>query len=427
MTTLHRIVIVGGGAGGLELVTQLGHQLGKTKKAQITLVDQNLTHIWKPSLHEIAAGSLNLHEEETNYFAHAAKHHYKFILGQFTALDSENKTISIKSTHQSKFKGESVDQIHYDTLVIAIGSNSNDFKTPGVSEHCYFIDTPKQAENFHQDLLNLYLDAQHNTTPRALKIAIVGAGATGVELAAELMQAKTELFKYGLQQIDPQQVEISIIEASKRILPALSEKTAQQTTQQLEKQGIRILTQHRVSEVTEESIYFTDGSSLSADLKVWAAGIKAPDVLQKLENFEKDHLNRLKVYATLQTLTDPDVFAFGDCAFCQPVADEPPLAPRAQVASQQASFLVKTLKKKIQNKPLPMFKFSDKGSLISLSHAQAVGELAANVHVQGAVAKSMYVSLYHLHQANIHGYVHAGILFSKGFLTKKYGPKIKLH
>ena len=89
----HHIVIIGGGAGGLELVTQLGDTLGKSNKAKITLVDQKLTHIWKPLLHEIAAGTLNPSDEETNYYAHAAKHHYEFVLGSFEQLDSHTKTI----------------------------------------------------------------------------------------------------------------------------------------------------------------------------------------------------------------------------------------------------------------------------------------------------------------------------------------------
>lgn len=91
--SLHRIVIVGGGAGGLELATQLGNTLGKHQKAQITLIDRSLSHIWKPLLHEIAAGTLNPHAEETNYFAHAKKHHYQFILGQFETIDREKKNI----------------------------------------------------------------------------------------------------------------------------------------------------------------------------------------------------------------------------------------------------------------------------------------------------------------------------------------------
>ncbi len=96
MNELHNIVIVGGGAGGLELATLLGAHLGKSAKAKITLVDQNLTHIWKPLLHEIAVGALNAHTEELNYFAHAAQHDYTFVLGRFIQLDRVNKSILLE-------------------------------------------------------------------------------------------------------------------------------------------------------------------------------------------------------------------------------------------------------------------------------------------------------------------------------------------
>jgi NADH:ubiquinone reductase (H+-translocating) len=427
MAKLHKIVIIGGGAGGLELATQLGDSLGRSQKAEIVLIDQKLTHVWKPLLHEIAAGILNPHEEEINYFTHALKHHYQFILGQFIELDRVAKQIKIISTHPSKTGQQQSSYVDYDTLVLAIGSTSNDFNTEGVKAHCHFIDNLQQADLFHQDLLNLYLDAQHAAHDRDLNIAIIGAGATGVELAAELIEAKESFAQYGLNKVDKEKVSIRLIEASPRILPALSETIASQTLQQLEQMGVQVLTNHRVAKVSESSVYFADASVLPAEIKVWAAGIKAPEVLAHLKGFEKDNINRLKVYATLQTKTDPNIFAFGDCAHCQPTADGPVLGPRAQVASQQASFLVGALKAHVKGQSLPMFKFSEKGSLVSLSQYKAVGNVMDLVNVQGIVAKAMYVSLYRIHQINIHGYTHAGVLTAKALVARKFGPKIKLH
>ena len=427
MANLHKIIIIGGGAGGLELATQLGDSLGKKQKAEIILVDQKLTHIWKPLLHEIAAGTLNPHEEEINYFAHATKHHYRFILGKFIALNAKSKQIKLQTTHHSKLDQIVHTQLDYDTLVFAIGSTSNDFNTEGVKQHCHFLDSRQQADVFHEDLLSLYLDAQHATTERELNIAIIGAGATGVELAAELVNAKENFSQYGLNKINKDKVHIHLIEASPRILPALSDNIAQATHLQLERLAIQIHTEHRVAKVDENTVHFADGSNLATDITVWAAGVKAPAVLASLEEFERDNINRLKVYNTLQTKTDPNIFAFGDCAHCQPLSDESVLGPRAQVASQQASFLVTTLKARIKNQPLPMFKFFDKGSLVSLSKSKAVGNVLGVVNVQGVLAKTMYVSLYRIHQAHIHGYTYTGILTAKDLITRKLAPKLKLH
>lgn len=428
MSKLHHIVIIGGGAGGLELVTQLGDTLGKSKKAKITLIDQNLTHIWKPLLHEIAAGTMNPNDEETNYYGHSAKHHYEFILGRLDRLDNTQKTLYLSKTQNSKY-GHAPEhfELNYDTLILAVGSVSNDFATPGVQEYCHFLDSRSQADIFQQDLLHLYLDAQNSSADRDLHIGIIGAGATGVELAAELVQAKQNFYKYGLNKIQPQNVKITLIEGADRILPALSENMAKHSHKQLEYMEIEILTSKRVEKVDAEYIYFNDGGKIPAELKIWAAGIKTPKVIQDLDGFSKDRMGRLEVYATLQTKSDPNIFAIGDCAHCILDAREAALGPRAQVASQQAAFLAESVKARLTGKQQPMFVFSDKGSLVSLSENKAVGELLGSVNVQGFVAKSVYVSLYRLHQATIYGYTHAGLLTAKDFVTRKIMPKIKLH
>lgn len=425
---LHKIVIVGGGAGGLELVTQLGDSLGKTAQVQITLVDMTLTHVWKPLLHEIAAGTLNIHEEETNYYAHASKHHYEFVLGRLENILPAHRQIVLSKIQLGKYNTTTEEMtLEYDTLILAVGSVSNDFNTPGVAEHCHYLDSLQQAETFQQDLLRMYIDAQNSSKHQQLNISIIGAGATGVELSAELVQAKQNFYHYGLNKINPQNVKITLIEGTERILPALPEKIATHAHQQLEHMQVEVITGKRVEKVDAEMIYFNDGTRLQAELKVWAAGIKVPPVIANLEGFAKDRMGRLDVFATLQTKSDPNIFAFGDCAHCQPRANEPVLGPRAQVASQQASFLATALKKRLRGQQLPMFHFSDKGSLVSLSKHKAVGELLGQVNVQGFIAKSMYVSLYRLHQATIYGYTHAGLLTAKDFVSRKITPKIKLH
>jgi NADH dehydrogenase len=248
-----------------------------------------------------------------------------------------------------------------------------------------------------------------------------------VELAAELIETTKNFYRYGLKKIDPKQVKITLIEASARILPALNEKTAAHSAKQLRKMGIEILTEHKVQKVDKSNVYFSNGDVLHSDITVWAAGVKAPKVLEALTDFKRDKINRLMVYATLQTYSDPNVFAFGDCANCQLDGRQPPLGPRAQVASQQATFLVDAMAARLSGSPQPMFTFNDKGSLVSLSRNQAVGELLGDVSVQGFIAKTMYVSLYRLHQANIHGYTQAGALTVKDFLTRRVRPKIKLY
>jgi len=353
-------------------------------------------------------------------------------LARFEHIDAPRKQIKlIKNSYGAARVGEPNTSneitLTYDTLILAVGSVSNDFNTPGVLQHCYYLDSQQQAERFQQDLLQLYLDAQHQSQLQDLNIGIIGAGATGVELAAELVQAKKNFHKYGLNKIDPDRVKISLVEGADRILPGLSKSISQQSAKLLAAMQVEMITGKRVAAVDHDRIYFSDQTEIPAQIKIWAAGIKAPDVIRNLTDFPQDRLGRLEVYATLQTKSDPNIFAFGDCAHCLLDASQPPLGPRAQVASQQATFLVDAMTARIKAARQPMFKFSDKGSLVSLSQNKAVGELLGQINVQGIVAKSMYVSLYRLHQAKVNGYIHAGLSSIKDFVTRKISPKIKLH
>ncbi|MBD8616386.1 NAD(P)/FAD-dependent oxidoreductase [Pseudomonas putida] len=431
----HRIVIVGGGAGGLELATSLGKTLGKRGTASITLVDANLTHIWKPLLHEVAAGSLNSSEDELNYVAQAKWNHFEFQLGRMSGLDRVTKQIQLSATLDPETGLELVParSIGYDTLVIAVGSTTNDFGTQGAAEHCLFLDTRKQAERFHQQLLNHYLRAHagHDESRAQISVAIVGAGATGVELAAELHNAAKELAAYGLGRIAPENMRITLIEAGPRVLPALPERISQPVHQTLEKLGVTVLTNAAVSEVTAESLLTSSGQVIPASLKVWAAGIRAPGFLKDIDGLETNRINQLVVRPTLQTTRDDDIFAFGDCAACPQPGTDRNVPPRAQAAHQQASLLAKSLKLRIEGKALPEYTYKDYGSLISLSHFSAVGNLMGNltgsVMLEGWLARMFYVSLYRMHQAALYGLFRTGMLMLGSRIGRGTEPRLKLH
>ncbi len=431
----HRIVIVGGGAGGLELATSLGKTLGKRGTASVTLVDANLTHIWKPLLHEVAAGSLNSSEDELNYVAQAKWNHFEFQLGRMSGLDRAAKQIQLSATLDPETGLELVParSIGYDTLVIAVGSTTNDFGTQGAAEHCLFLDTRKQAERFHQQLLNHYLRAHagHDESRAQISVAIVGAGATGVELAAELHNAAKELAAYGLGRIAPENMRITLIEAGPRVLPALPERIGQPVHQTLEKLGVTVLTNAAVSEVTAESLLTSSGEVIPASLKVWAAGIRAPGFLKEIDGLETNRINQLVVRPTLQSTRDDDIFAFGDCAACPQPGTDRNVPPRAQAAHQQASLLAKSLKLRIEGKALPEYTYKDYGSLISLSHFSAVGNLMGNltgsVMLEGWLARMFYVSLYRMHQAALYGLFRTGMLMLGSRIGRGTEPRLKLH
>ncbi|WP_397451339.1 NAD(P)/FAD-dependent oxidoreductase [Pseudomonas sp. NA-150] len=430
----HRIVIVGGGAGGLELATRLGKTLGKRGTASVVLVDANLTHIWKPLLHEVAAGSLNSYEDELNYVAQAKWNHFQFQLGRMTGLDRANKQLHLAAT-QDENGNELVParSLEYDSLVIAVGSTTNDFNTLGAAEHCLFLDTRKQAERFHQQLLNRYLRAHagQSDITEEITVAIVGAGATGVELAAELHNAAHELASYGLGRIKPENLRITLIEAGPRVLPALPERIGGPVHKTLEKLGVTVMTNAAVSEVTADSLITANGQIIPATLKVWAAGIRAPMFLKDLDGLESNRINQLQVRPTLQTTRDDNIFAFGDCAACPQPGTDRNVPPRAQAAHQQASLLAKALKLRIEGQTLPEYTYTDYGSLISLSRFSAVGNLMGNlmgtVMLEGWLARMFYISLYRMHQTALYGPFRTLMLMLSSRIGRGTDPRMKLH
>jgi NADH dehydrogenase len=432
----HHIVIVGGGAGGLELITSLGNTLGKKGKARITLVDAGLTHVWKPLLHEVASGSLDANANEINYRAHARKHHYEFQLGCMSGLNRATKTLVV-----APFMGEDgvevvpEREIAYDTLVISVGSTANDFGTPGAQENCLFLDSLIQARRFHNLMLNAFLRKNHEAQQgrqHRLHINIIGAGATGVELAAELRLASRELPVYGMNHLRASDVSISVIEAADRILPALPTRLSSAATRELEHQHVKVLTGQPVSEIKENIIVMKDGTELPSDMTIWAAGIKAPVFLSKLEGMEVNRSNQLVVLQTLQTTNDTDIFALGDCAACPQPGSERPVPPRAQAAHQQADALFKTLCNRLQSKAAVPFVYNDHGSLINFSHYTTVGNLMGNLsgrsmYIEGKVARLFYASLYRMHQVALHGFLRTGVIWLMDKISRAMQPRLKLH
>ncbi len=436
MEQLHHIVVVGGGAGGLELVTRLGNKLGKKKKARITLVDAGLTHVWKPLLHEVASGSLDASANEINYRAHARKHHYEFQLGRMADLDQIDRNVVI-APFLDEDGNEVVPErrIHYDTLVIAVGSTANDFGTPGAQEHCIFLDSLQQARRFHNRLLNAFLNKNHHSQAgdaHELPITIIGAGATGVELAAELRLASRELPVYGMNHLRPADVSITVIEAAERILPALPARISGAATRELEHQQVKVLTGQPVSEIRSDHLIMKDGTTLKSEMTIWAAGIKAPGFLADLEGLETNRGNQIRVRQTLQATSDDHIFAFGDCAECPQPESEHPVPPRAQAAHQQADTLYKSLCNLLDGKELVPFVYNDHGSLINFSRYTTVGNLMGNLsgrsmYIEGRVARLFYTSLYRMHQMALHGPLRTAVIWLMDRISRAMQPKLKLH
>jgi NADH dehydrogenase len=434
MTHCPRIVVIGGGAGGLALASRLGDKLGKRGAAKIVLIDRNATHIWKPLLHEVAAGSMDPNTHQLEYAAQARWHSFEFQQGELQGLDAAARKISLAGCIDAD--GTEVlpqREIAYDMLVLSVGSVTHFFGVPGSAENAIALDTAAQAERFRRKLIAACMRAHNGVSgARQVDVAIIGAGATGVELSAELRNTAHVLAAYGLHSLDPLHgIRIHLIEGGPRVLPVLSERVSSETTRLLRKLNVDVVTNERVTEVSATSIKTANGLEIPSDLTVWAAGIRAPSVLGAL-GLPVNKLGQVLVTQRLQVEGSEDIYALGDCASCPWGEALTRVPPRAQAAHQQAMYLHKAIRSRLKGKSVPAFTFKDLGSLVSLGHLSAVGSLmggliGGTMFIEGLLARLMYASLYRMHVAALHGYARMSVDSLSHWLRNRTSPRVKLH
>jgi NADH dehydrogenase len=422
------VVVVGGGAGGLELAARLGRKLGSgLGREKVLLVDRAAFHIWKPTLHEVAAGTLDVHQEGLSYMVLARRNHFSFAMGELASLDVERRSLSLSEITDAK--GQVVvpaRSLSFTWLVLALGSGSNSFNTPGI-EHAYLLENVRDAQNFHADWLNACARAAFSPA-RALGVAIVGGGATGVELSAELIEAHAEMLG-SLGREQHFRLDITLVEGGPRILGGLPEKISAQARLALERKQVRVMTGARVAQITRGALHTSEGE-IAADLLVWAAGIKAAQSNAGM-GLEVNALNQFVVNDRLET-SRPHILALGDCAAC-PWQEGKLVPARAQAAHQQADYLAQVLAARLEEREVAQpFVYRDFGSLVSLGDNKGVGNLMGglmgrNFFVEGLIAKWMYMSLHLMHHRAILGIGKTAVLALARLLQQRVSGRLKLH
>jgi NADH dehydrogenase len=431
-------VIVGGGAGGLELATWLGKRRRRLG-IEVVLVDATLAHLWKPRLHEVAVGLMNDGEDATSFLGQGLVSGFSFEWGPLKGLDSVGKTIRLgpvaghaaQRTDHSQVPILPERDISYDILVLAIGSRVNDFGIEGVAEHCFMLDRPSDARRLHQALI----DASFKSEPgpdQALKVGIVGAGATGVELSAELHHAVHSVETYG-RLAEGRRLEITLIEHADRVLPSTQPETSRFAQAALEKAGVNVRCGQKVQKVDAEAFELASGERIPSAIKVWTSGIIGHDVVTQLAGLTIERGKRIATDRYLACLGVSDIYALGDCSAVPAQIDGMFLPATAQVAHQQAIYLLRAITRKLkgQNNDKP-FSFEARGTLVSLG-VGAAGEIpkprrdTTPFRTSGRVAKLMYVTLYFMHRVALHGWWKASLLALSDRIRGIASPPVKLH
>ena len=431
MQSILRVVVVGGGVAGLELATLLGRTARRSGRLSITLVDSESSHVWKPMLHTIAAGTCDVHQQQVAYVAQARRAGFEYQPGAMSALDALAREIEIAPFVAAD--GRMVlkrRRIGYDALVIAVGSEANDFRTPGVRTHCYRIDSRREAESFNLEVRMRLLQCLAESTE--LPIAIVGGGATGVELAAELIQMAEEAGTYGATELSSR-MHITLVESGPRLLAAFPEGIAEGARKRLESLGVHVRVGERVTAVNEDGLVLASGLTVPGAIRVWAAGVKAPDFLGTLDDLEKNSSNQLMVRSSLQTVSDPAIFAIGDCASLQLPHTERALPPTAQVAHRQAQHLARHLPAWLEKGvEIPDLRYRNAGGLVSLARYDAYGNLEqhgliAGGSFRGWAAKAGHALLYRAHQSRLHGFWTGALMWLVDQINARLRPRIRLN
>jgi len=432
MPAIPRILILGGGVAGLTLATRLGREVGQRREAVITLVDRSPTHLWKPMLHTVAAGTWDVSQQQLSLLAHAAPHHFGFQMGTLAALDVGARLVSLApllGPEGQELVGRRT--LPYDVLVLAIGSQANDFGTPGVAAHCHFIDSQAQAERFNAVLRGRLLrSAVHN---EALRVSIVGGGATGVELAAELCTMLELANSYGNGATRMRErLHLTLIESGPRILAPFPEHVSRASAEQLARLGVAVRVATRVTAAEASGLRLADGSLEPADLMVWAAGVMAEHAMQGADGLQRTRGHQVVISQDLRSVSNAHIFALGDCASLTPAGGDKPLPPTAQVANQQALHLAKHLPAWLRDgTPVPPFAFRDWGALVSLGRYNAFGTLGRfgflkGLFIEGQFAQLSHRWLYRRHQAGLHGVRHAALMWLAECLNRRVKPRVRL-
>lgn len=435
-----RVVVIGGGAGGLDLAIRLSRLTRMGGRARVTLVDPGPGHVWKPRLHEIAVGLLAPSEETAGFAAQARRHGFDFVLGRAERLDADRREIGVAATPQPAddrvADARRADllparTLAYDIAVLALGSTVNDFGTPGVAEHCYTLDTPRDAERLHGALLAQAARVAAGVQP-VLRVVIVGAGATGVELAGELRDAVGRLASFR-SLIPSAKVEITLLEMGDRPLPGAARPTSDYARRMLEAQRVEMRFGAKVVGVEVEAVKLASGDTIGADLIVWASGVKAQALAAPPAGLKTGKDGRIAVDACLRVLRGDasvveGVYGVGDCV-AAPLG-EGVVPATAQAAHQQAGLLARSLARQLRGRAALPFRFHNRGTLVSLGEG-TVGDVPSafprgDLQVSGVGARLAYAALYEQHQAELFGVWKTAALALSRTLRRSGQPAVKM-
>ena len=368
-----KVVILGAGFGGLTAARALD------RIADVTLVDRHNFQTFLPLLYQVSTAGLAADHVAYPIRGALRKTKVKFRMGSPISVDHKNKSVKLDSS----------EVLDFDYLIVALGSATNDFGIKGVAENALGMKTVNEALAIRSEIMRRFEDLCRFEDNTKFSIAVVGGGPTGVEMAGAIAELKRGPLSSDMAEA-AKNIDVYLVEAGPRVLPALSPKLSERTKNDLEKLGVKVLTGAVVKEVKPRQIQFADGTSIPSEVSVWAAGVRGEPAIAKL-NIPQEN-GRVAVDPTMQVTNYPYVFAIGDAAGAKGTDGRflPMVAP---VAMQQARFVAKQIARLTSQKPLEKFKYIDKGSMSTIGRHKAVVEVKG-IRIGGVIAWYMWLWLH---------------------------------
>ncbi|GAB5518402.1 MAG: NAD(P)/FAD-dependent oxidoreductase [Rhodothermales bacterium] len=381
VTTYPRIVIVGAGFAGLTLAREL-----KDSDAEVWVIDRNNYHTFQPLMYQVATAGLE--PEEIAYAVRGVFHRQEnceFRLGSVSGVDFEAKQVHLEN---GTFIG-------YDYLVLAVGASTTYFGVPGAEAHSFPLKSLADAINLRSHIIRKFEQASYRPDLIAdgiLNFVIVGAGPTGVEMAGALAELFDLVLRKDYPNLPIDDARVTVIDSNDLPLKHYAEGLRDYTRRTLERRGVEFMFGRRVTEVTEDEVFFNDGTSLPAYTLVWAAGVTVNPLAHAL-GLEQTRGGRIVVDESLRVPAHQDVFVLGDLAGA--TDGDGNLYPQlASVAQQQGKHLAQQLGRLLDTKPAEPFHYLDKGTMATIGRNAAVAELRGGLKAKGFIAWLMWLALH---------------------------------
>jgi len=368
-----KVVILGAGFGGLTAARALD------RIADVTLVDRHNFQTFLPLLYQVSTAGLAADHVAYPIRGALRKTKVKFRMGSPISVDHKNKSVKLDSS----------EVLNFDYLIVALGSATNDFGITGVADNTLGMKTVNEALAIRSEIMRRFEDLCRFEDETKFSIAVIGGGPTGVEMAGAIAELKRGPLTSD-NEAAARNIDVYLVEAGSRVLPALSPKLSERTKKDLEKLGVKVLTNAAVKEVKPRQIIFADGKTIPSEVTVWAAGVQGEPAMKKLSIPSES--GRIVVEPTLQVTNYPDIFAIGDIAGAKG-KDGRFLPMVAPVAMQQARFVAKQIERLSKNQALEKFSYVDKGSMATIGRHKAVVEVKG-IRIGGALAWYMWLWLH---------------------------------